>query len=83
MDVDYNKAKVKGKKMLTIKNGNCLLFFSFGGGFSGVLAVALLLDDRDRLVFKLLLDFSFMGSLLGIFLLGDPGDPLTSLKYRF
>lgn len=55
-----------------------LLFFSDGGGFSGVLAVALLLEDRERLVFKLLLDFSLVGTLLGNFLFGEPGDPFIS-----
>lgn len=55
-----------------------LLFFSPGCGVSGVLAVALLLDERDRLCFKLLLDFSFVGNLLGSFLFGELGEPLRS-----
>lgn len=47
---------------------------------SGVLAAALLLDDRDKFCLRLLLDFSLVGSLLGIFLFGEPGEPLRSCQ---
>lgn len=53
------------------------LFFSPGTGLSGVLAAALLLEERERLGFKLPLDFSF-GILLGVFLFGELGEPLRS-----
>lgn len=59
-----------------------LLFFSVGIGFSGVFTVALLLDDRERLGLRLLLDFSLVGNLVGIFLFGEPGDPFRSFRTK-